>query len=387
MACSSCWRIALKKFLTPIMILAGTCFAALGYAHTHISTWAGNSCAIKASQLYCWGSNQSGQRGDGTFTMTNTVSPTAVTALGASVIAVDVYNNGICAVQSGTGVKCWGQNDFGIIGTAPDPVAVPTLIPATTTATMVTSGTAHACMKDNVGGIKCWGLNTHGQIGNGNKVNQTVAFPVPLFGVVQLSAGSSTTCATTTPSNAAWCWGEYHGTTLPGDRVIPTQPTGMTMNVTDISVGHDHVCAIKSGAVHCWGSNALGQLGIAPPVTSSTTPLALPAPMNANVVKVEAGYMITCATKSGGDSYCWGSNTIDGRFGKGSTTPLADYVPHQIAAIGASGMAMMAQGNNGGCAYHTPTAKFYCWGKNQTARIGDPGASSARELSPFPLAL
>lgn len=361
--------------------LGAVLFAVFSYAGPSVSTWAGNSCAIESNQLWCWGSNQSGQKGNGTTGFVNMVSPTLMPT-GGTPTSVDVYNNGICASVSGVGVKCWGANSFGIVGTAANPATVPTLIAGTSLATHVAAGTSHACARLSDGSVRCWGYNANGQLGDGTKVNRTAVVAPPVFGTVQVSAGQSTSCARSNLGGLS-CWGAVNGA-VAGDAVAPMGVPGLINGVTDVAVGHTHACAVQSGALKCWGSNSLGQLGIAPPVTSSTTPLALPAPMNANVVDVECGHNITCAIKSDGSSYCWGSNTVNGYFGINSTSPLATHVPQQLNGIGASGAQEMAIGNLGGCQLNAGT--WYCWGSDQTDRIGDPGASHP-ELAPYPLAL
>lgn len=371
----------MKSLLSILAVLLLFVLPDLCQASPLVSTWAGNSCAIESGQLYCWGSNQSGQRGNGTIFGPNMVSPT-VMPIGGTPTAVDVYANGVCASVSGVGVKCWGQNDFGIVGTASDPATVPTLIAGTTTATTVAAGTSHACAILTGGSVRCWGYNGNGQLGDGTTANRTAVVAPPVFNVTQLSAGSSTSCSVSL--GVAQCWGALHGTPAPGNSLVPVMPIGLATNVTDIAVGHTHACAVQSGALKCWGSNSLGQLGIAPPLTSSATPIALPAPMNAGVVDVECGQNFTCAIKNTGASYCWGSNTVSGYLGINSTSPLATHVPQSLNGIGAAGGQAIAAGNVGGCTLNAGT--WYCWGSDQSDRIGDPGASHP-ELAPYPLAL
>jgi len=56
--------------------------------------------------------------------------------------------------------------------------------------------------------------------------------------------------------------------------IAPKMVPGLDRDVTAISVGGEYACAVLSkGTVKCWGSNGLGNLGVALSVKSSTTPV------------------------------------------------------------------------------------------------------------------
>ena len=92
--------------------------------------------------------------------------------------------------------------------------------------------------------------------------------------------------------------------------------------ITAIAVGHNQVCALKSGGVVCWGSNNSGELG-----DNSTTERHFPvkvvsdnsgdAPL-ANIVQIGAGTNYMCALSDVGEVYCWGYGD-SGRLGNGGT--------------------------------------------------------------------
>ena len=72
-------------------------------------------------------------------------------------------------------------------------------------------------------------------------------------------------------------------------------------NSITFAAGILYTCAIKGGALYCWGYNGFGQLGgggIITPVTN----------MNSGVTAVAAGWYHTCAVKSGA-LHCWGYNS------------------------------------------------------------------------------
>jgi hypothetical protein len=61
----------------------------------------------------------------------------------------------------------------------------------------------------------------------------------------------------------------------------------MGSGVTAVAAGYYHTCAIKSGALYCWGRNAYGQLGDGT-TTDRTTPVAV-TNMGSGAAAVAAG--------------------------------------------------------------------------------------------------
>ncbi len=95
--------------LTPVQITSlgsNVASVAAGYSHT---------CVLKTDNtLWCWGYNYYGQVGDGTTTTPKT-SPVQV-ALGASALDVTAGGYETCARQSSTALYCWGSNGSGQVG-------------------------------------------------------------------------------------------------------------------------------------------------------------------------------------------------------------------------------------------------------------------------------
>ena len=76
-------------------------------AHQH------TTCAVTAAGgVSCWGLNDAGQLGDGSFT--NQLVPTAVPGL-SSALEVALSDEAACA-RFAAGVKCWGSNASGELG-------------------------------------------------------------------------------------------------------------------------------------------------------------------------------------------------------------------------------------------------------------------------------
>ncbi len=81
-----------------------------------------------------------------------------------------------------------------------------------------------------------------------------------------------------------------------------------------VAAGYYHTCAIKSGALYCWGSNSDGQLGGSNLATN--TPVQN---MASGVTAVAAGGWHSAGLKQDGCLFAWGRNN-HGQLGDGTTT-------------------------------------------------------------------
>jgi alpha-tubulin suppressor-like RCC1 family protein len=151
---------------TPVQVGIGV----LGFNNIiAVSAGDNHSMALKSDgSVWIWGSNEYGQLGNGTTTMTNQLTPLVnVTVSNITQISAGVFHN--LALNSTGKVFVWGDNFYGQVGngasggTQPIPVQNTTLNNAIE---IETAGfTNYARMPD--GTVRAWGLNDIGEIGNG----------------------------------------------------------------------------------------------------------------------------------------------------------------------------------------------------------------------------
>ncbi len=303
-----------------------------------LSTGIFHTCAVTTGGgAKCWGSNYASQLGDGTTT--DRATPVDVSGLTSGVADISAgYHLLTCALTSLGGVKCWGQNDYGIgDGTPGSPVPVDVSGLASGLAD-VAVGAEHACALTSGGGVKCWGRNSFGQVGDGTTTDRPTPVDVTglTSGVSAITTGAHHSCALLNGGGAR-CWGSNgvgqlgDGTTT--DRSTAIDVSGLTSGIATISAGGAHTCALMNdGGVKCWGHNESGQIGDATSLDRLTAVDV--GGLTSGVAAIGAGWVTTCAVMSAGGAKCWGANS-DGQLGDGRAVHY--NVPQDVIGFGLCG--------------------------------------------------
>jgi alpha-tubulin suppressor-like RCC1 family protein len=170
------------------------------------------TCGLKDGVAYCWGVvNTHGELGNGTTTNPN-FGPTKVMGITDTVTDVSAGFGAFghaCAVLSTQGIVCWGTNASGELGDGTNmDRSVATPVKNLPPAKRVTCGQGFTCALLVDGRLACWGDNTGGMLGLGVRGN-TYSTPqiVPgLANVEAVAAGSLQACARTKDGKVS-CWG------------------------------------------------------------------------------------------------------------------------------------------------------------------------------------
>jgi alpha-tubulin suppressor-like RCC1 family protein len=386
------WILALAAIVLAVAFFGGNPAPAAANNVAAVSAGGYHTCVVTAAGgAKCWGDNGAGQLGDGTNSGPETcpggepcsTTPVDVSGLASGVAGISLGFNHACALTTAGGLKCWGYNTNGELGDGGHswrftPVDVTGL---TSGVAAVSAGGNHTCALTSGGGVKCWGDNFYGQLGNGTTTSSSVPVDVTGLssGVAAVSGGYEHSCAVTTAGGVK-CWGSGYSST-PGDVV------GLTSGVAAVSAGGGYTCALTSaGGVKCWGYNVVGQLGNGT-TTDSSTPVDVSG-LTSGVAAASANGAHTCALSTSGGVKCWGRNDL-GLLGDGTYTGpqlcgsagACSTVPVDVSGL-TGGIAAVAAGQAHTCAL-TIEGDVKCWGLNDSGELGD-GTATGPEVCDYP---
>ena len=347
-----------------------------------------HTCALKNDgSVFCWGYNIDGQLGDNTTSQKS--SPIQVLGVGAvgtlsDVVQIAAGASHTCALKNDGSVFCWGLDDDGQLGDdSTDSKLTPVqVLGVDATGVLsdiiqIAAGSSHTCALKNDGSVFCWGNNWAGELGDNTTTKRYT--PVQVLGVDavgtltdvgQVASGGAFSCALKN-DGSVFCWG-YNGAGELGDgsyvdkltpvQVLGVDGVGTLTDVSQITTGWDHACALKTdGSVNCWGYNPYGQLGDNTTTNKNVPVQVLDADGTGfltGVNGIAAGMDYVCALKTDGSVFCWGYNN----YGQlGDDTTVQKLIPVQVLGVGAVGTFSNANQITAGSNHTAPsktTARF-----------------------------
>ncbi|MFN8019249.1 MAG: DUF4214 domain-containing protein, partial [Acidimicrobiales bacterium] len=328
-----------------------------------------STCIVRsAGGLRCIGSNWAYQLGNGAAeTATSLAGATPTGTTGA--VGVDVGQGHACEVEGDGQVRCWGLNGYGQVSGATNPVTAPQLVTGVGgDAVSIATGDRHTCAARPTG-VKCWGDNADGQLGTGNQTASSSPVAVTNLSedVVEVTAGRSHTCVRISDGSLR-CWGRNNGALGNGTNssrsTTPVAPIGIASGATSVAAGDTHTCAAVNGAVKCWGANGNFQTGYTTSTATQTSPYAVPS-LTSGWVEVAAGGDTSCARNTTGRVVCWGAN--DYQVADTSTSSSVGTPVERIA----SGAVDIDLGSGGDTACAVKgDGSTVCWGLTDEGQGG-----------------
>jgi len=354
--------------LLPVRIGAGSDWNVVDAGNAH-------TCGIRAGALYCWGAGADYRTG--LASIDDVTSPTRV-GLDATWTKVSAGYRSSCGIRAGA-LLCWGANNQGQLG-IPAYRTAPGASPAFTDLAQVSAGHGASCGVRTDATLWCWGSGASGLMSDGTYLDALT--PVQIGVATNWSSvavggqiddfGTPTdfACGIRT-TGTLWCWGDgtygQLGTNSTAPSDTPTQ-VGVLTTWTDISVGAATTCGIAGGSVFCWGAGGSGQIGNND-VLNRLVPTAISG--GGTWTSVSVGDQQVCGIKSDSSLWCWGSNNL-GQLGIGST--VSQKVPVRVGT--ANDWTQVSAGGVASCGIRTGGLLF-CWGGSPSGQVGD-GTTSQR---------
>ena len=319
-----------------------------------VSTGSNTTCAINksgfsqelfAGNLFCWGD----------------LVPSGISSTLFTDVAVGSVS--ACAITVSGSVRCWGSNGSGQLGDGSNRTAtVPTVVSGLGSykAQHIAAGSRHFCVNTADGLVFCWGDDSRQQLGyvpDSQTGNSKVAIAVAGIGnAVNISAGLYHSCALISGGSVS-CWGDNSKKQIVNNLVTRVGVTAVSQSTTVVKVasgGYENCYLLADAKVNCVGDN---------------TEYQSPGLLTGTYTDVAVGLNSVCLTKSQSNQVsCFGSNTNNklGRTGLKSATP--SDVGSLTAATISAGFRVVAVGDEHACAIRD-NFFLYCWGLNTSGQL------------------
>ncbi|NJK30949.1 MAG: hypothetical protein HC927_00295 [Deltaproteobacteria bacterium] len=355
-----------------------------------------HTCVVfEGGQLECWGGNYHGQLGYGDLVAQleligddETPADVGFVDVGGCVDEVSVHRATTCAILRDGGVKCWGYNDFGVLGLGHTETMGDDETPASIEALRFPAdvvevvGDETICALLENGEIYCWGYDVCGNLGHGSagsppedqRADQ--GDPVQQKSKARAIADGDFSRCLIDDDRELTCWGskwpdnghtEHYTCPAPPSKATPHHVEGP---VLDVAVGTDHACALDATHhLYCWGDNDFGELGYAHD-EYMTFPGIPAVETGGEVIAIEAGRRTSCAVYVDGRARCWGMG-YEGQLGQANIEHIGDdETPADVPFIDiGEPIQKLALGDDFVCAL-TVSGQVRCWGHNEYGQLG-----------------
>jgi alpha-tubulin suppressor-like RCC1 family protein len=341
-----------------------------------------DTCAIDAlGTAYCWGANTSGELGNSGGA---TGTPTAVSGI-SNAVQIDLGKYVTCVARADGSAWCWGNNGWAQLGngTIGGSSSSPVQVALGSNVHSISIGNGFDCALVDGGAAYCWGANfNQDALGGQNQTSSYYSTPQPVYnvsGATAIGVWINGGCAQRSDGTVA-CWGDGNGPNLayvygtPPSNTLPNTVAGIGGSIAEkVAGGYAHTCGLrKDGTVKCWGLNNRGQLGVGNTNNSSLPELV---PGLGSVIDLAAGNAHSCAVLGSGSVLCWGANSY-GQLGVGDTSDRS--APTTVFGI-SDAIAVTAQAFTT-CALHS-NGTVSCWGYGSDGELGN-GMNSSSAVTP-----
>jgi alpha-tubulin suppressor-like RCC1 family protein len=220
----------------------------------------------KDGTLWGWGYNFSGILGTGTVGGNRYVVGQIGTDTDWKSVSTSFDGGHVLAIKNDETLWAWGSNFSGELGDGTQiNRLVPTKISDNNNWQSISAGSDFSLAIKKDGTLWAWGNNGYGQLGDGTKISKSV--PTQIGNSTDwktVSAGDSHGVAVKT-DGTLWAWGSNYGYQIgdgTGNDVSVPAKIGTDTDWESISAGYYQTLAIKKdGTLRAWGYNGYGEVG------------------------------------------------------------------------------------------------------------------------------
>ena len=233
------------------------------------------------------------------------------------------------AVRQNGSLWVWGSNESGQLGDASFTSSAEPQEVIFSGVSKVAAGKSHSLFIKTDGSLWAMGSNAFGQLGDGTTTNRNQPVKVKNSGVTAVAAGDNHSLFLLS-DGSLWAMGNNESGQFGNSTTTSSMTPEMVIasDVTAIGAGANHTLFVMSnGSLWAMGGNQFGQLGIGT-LSQATTPRRI---LNSDAVSVDAGNGHSLFVKSDGSLWGMGKNTL-GQLGTGNTSNSA--IPIQSIASG-----------------------------------------------------
>jgi uncharacterized repeat protein (TIGR01451 family) len=248
----------------PIRVMRGVKGVACGGQHSLFQKVDGS--------LWSSGRNDSGQLGDGTVSASSGYKQSPALMMTNVKTASAGFSHSLVVKNDGTawafGSNASGQLGDGTVTSRSTPVQVMSGV------MRISAGTSHSLFLKSDGSVWACGNNGSGRLGDGTTTNRSTPVQV-MSGVMRIAAGASHSLFLKSDGSVWACGSNVSGQLGDGTTTNRSIPVQVLSSVAEISAGASHSLFLKSdGSVWACGFNSLGRLGDGT-TTNRSTPVKI----------------------------------------------------------------------------------------------------------------
>lgn len=316
--------------------------------------------------FWAWGSNSTGEHGDGTYAAKYTPTMVGSTRDWKSISAGDYH---VVALKNDGSLWTWGNNRQGQlgIGSTQQQINIPNRVGIDNDWKSISAGGFYVMAIKNDGSLWGWGNNTSYELGDGTNVSKNIPTRIGVANDWKNIYSSAQFTLAIKNDGSIWRWGNFGGQTSK----IPTK-FGLDLDWKDISAFGYHILALKNdNSLWAWGDNVYGQIGDGTENNFRNAPVKIG---NNQWRSIATGLEHSIAVRDDGSLWAWGRNDL-GQLGDG--TFINKNIPTRISATSVDWQNVFA-GIVHSLALKTD-GSLWAWGNNASAQLGD-GTVTGRNI-------